>query len=226
MTSKVFMPLSSQAVEGIIFARVRGGARAKIRHAPDAGDRSDSLTRLALSAYSVVIGRQTRASGRGKLAFPPESPSSGAAMKRISMTAITLALLAYGATAGAVESTSELIRRDAPKGITETFYACIDKADTQNIEEAACVSQERERQDHRLNATYAALLQKLNPDQKKNLIAAERVWLKFRGSTIAFEDSLYSDAIVDNLQVAQNELFVICKRADELNEYLAVANGE
>jgi|SRR5690349_302418 uncharacterized protein YecT (DUF1311 family) len=147
-------------------------------------------------------------------------------MKRISMTAIAFSLLAYGAAAGATDSTSDLIRRDAPKGISETFYACIDKANTNNIEEAACISQERERQDHRLNATYSALLHKLNADQKKNLIAAERVWLKFRDSTIDFEDSLYSNDIVDNLQVAENELFVICRRADELNEYLAIANGE
>lgn len=147
-------------------------------------------------------------------------------MKQISTIAIAFALLAYVVAAGATDSTSDLIRRDAPKGITETFYKCIDEADTSNIEEAACISQERERQDRRLNATYAALLHKLNPDQKKRLLAAERTWLKLRDSTIDFEDSLYSNDIVDNLQVAQNELFVICRRADELKEYIAIADGE
>lgn len=147
-------------------------------------------------------------------------------MKRISMTAIAFTLLAYGVSAGAAESTSELIRRDAPKGITETFYACIDKANSDNIEEAACLSQERERQDHRLNTTYAALLRKLNPDQKKRLVEAERAWLKFRDNTVDFEDTIYENELVDNLQVAENELFVIGKRADELDEYLAIASGE
>jgi len=147
-------------------------------------------------------------------------------MKRISMTAIAFALLAYGVSAGAVESTSELIRRDAPKGITETFYACIDNAHSDNIEEAACLSQERERQDHRLNTTYAALLHKLNPDQKRRLVEAERAWLKFRDNTVEFEGTIYENELVDNLQVAENELFVIGKRADELDEYLAIANGE
>jgi len=143
-------------------------------------------------------------------------------MKRISMTAIAFALLAYGVSAGAVESTSELIRRDAPKGITKTFYACIDKADSDNIEEAACISQERERQDHRLNSTYAALLHKLNANQKRNLIEAERAWLKFRDSAIRFEDTVYANEIVGNLELSENELFVICQRADELSKYLAL----
>jgi uncharacterized protein YecT (DUF1311 family) len=147
-------------------------------------------------------------------------------MKHTRTFVLAIALLAYGAAAGASESTSDLIRRDAPKGITETFYACIDEARTNTTEEAACVSQERGRQDHRLNAAYAALLQKLNPEQKRNLVAAERAWLKLRDSTLEFEDSLYSDETVDNLQVAENEVFVICKRADELQEYLAIANGE
>jgi uncharacterized protein YecT (DUF1311 family) len=147
-------------------------------------------------------------------------------MKRTTMTAIVAALLAYGASAAAADSTSDLIRRDAPKGITETFYACIDNAHTNSIQEAACVSQERERQDHRLNAVYASLLEKLDPAQKKSVIAAERIWLKFRDSTIDFEDLLYSNGMVDQLQVAENELFVICRRADQLGEYLAIASGE
>jgi uncharacterized protein YecT (DUF1311 family) len=147
-------------------------------------------------------------------------------MKHARTLALAIALLAYGAAAAASESTSDLIRRDAPKGISETFYACIDKARTNTIEVAACVSQERARQDHRLNLAYAALLQKLNPEQRTNLVAAERAWLRLRDSTLEFEDSLYSDDAVDNLQVAENEVFVICKRADELQEYLAIASGE
>lgn len=147
-------------------------------------------------------------------------------MKSVRATAVALALLAYGVSAGAAESTSDLIRRDAPKGVTEAFYSCIDKANTNSIGEAECISRERERQDRRLNAAYAALMQKLGPGQKKDLVAAERAWIKFRESTTDFEDSLYSNDSVDHLQVAENELFLICKRADKLDEYLAIANGE
>ena len=145
-------------------------------------------------------------------------------MKRISMTAIAFALLAYGATAGATDSTSDLIRRDAPKGITETFYACIDKADSGDIEEAYCLSQERELQDQRLNATYKALLRKLDKDQKKSLVEAERAWIKSQDETSKFESSLYGSELIGNLQLTENEMFAICQRANQLDEYLAITN--
>jgi len=146
-------------------------------------------------------------------------------MKRIGMTAIALALVAYGTAAIASESTSDRIRRDAPKGITEAFYACIDKAGSADLEEAACLSQEREVQDGRLNATYKALLNKLNSQQKKKLVQVERAWIKLQDDTGDFEDTLYGNEIVDNLQLEENEIFAICKRANELDEYLAVASG-
>src|SRR5690348_16837275 len=118
-------------------------------------------------------------------------------MKRIGMTAIALALVAYGAAAMAADSASDRIRRDAPKGITEAFYACIDKANSNNIEEAYCISQEREQQDKRLNLTYQALLHKLDGEQKKNMVDAERAWLKFRDANGEFEDTLYGREIID-----------------------------
>jgi uncharacterized protein YecT (DUF1311 family) len=139
------------------------------------------------------------------------------------MAAVAFVLFAYGAGAGAEESLSARIRQDAPKGITEAFYRCVDAA-SGNIEQAYCLTQERERQDHRLNATYRTLLGKLNPDQKKQLVEAERGWLKFQNATAGFEGVLYGSDPVDNLQIAQNETFAICKRANELDEYLAVAS--
>jgi uncharacterized protein YecT (DUF1311 family) len=145
-------------------------------------------------------------------------------MNRIRTTALAFFLLAHCAAVGATESASARVRRDAPKGITEAFYACIDKADS-NMEEAFCLSQERGRQDHRLNATYQALLGKLSANQKQNLVEAERAWLKFQDTTARFQGELYGNDLVDNLQIAQNEAFAICKRADELGEYLTVASG-
>lgn len=47
-------------------------------------------------------------------------------MNRIRTIAVALAFVACAA--GAAESPSAAIRRDAPRGITEAFYACIDKA--------------------------------------------------------------------------------------------------
>jgi len=146
-------------------------------------------------------------------------------MKRIGMTAITIALVAYGTAAMAVDSTSDRIRRDAPKGITEAFYACIDEAKSSTMDEAYCLSQERERQDKRLNANYQALLHKLDGDQKKNVIEAEREWVKWQDKTSQVEGLLYGSELIGNLEVTQNETFAICRQANRLEEYMALAGG-
>ncbi|HET6807138.1 MAG TPA: lysozyme inhibitor LprI family protein [Frateuria sp.] len=145
-------------------------------------------------------------------------------MNRIRMTIVAFALVACSSAAGAVERPSSRIRRDAPKGITEAFYSCIDKARFNEIDEAYCTTQERERQDHRLNASYRALLHKLDGDKRKSAIEAERAWLKLQGKTAELEGSLYGSELIGNLQVTQNETFAICQRANQLDEYLALAS--
>ena len=147
-------------------------------------------------------------------------------MKRISMTAIAFALLAYGATAGATDSTSHLIRRDAPKGITEAFYGCIDKADYDTIAVAACLSTEEHVQDARLNRTYKALLAKLDSKAKEQLVDSERAWLAFHGKTSRLESSLYGNEIVANLEVSQRDIFRLCERANTLDNYLSLVNDQ
>ena len=88
-------------------------------------------------------------------------------MKSLCAFAAVLALASYATAAAAEESTSQIIRQHAPAGITETFYRCIDKADTDAVASAACLTAEQARQDKRLNANYQALLAKLTPEQKK-----------------------------------------------------------
>jgi len=146
-------------------------------------------------------------------------------MKTIRTLAITLALLVYGTGAIAADSTSQVIKRDAPKGITATFYTCIDKAGSDTIAIGACLSTEKTTQDARLNTTYKALLGKLHGKAKDQLISAERAWLKFQNEDGTFQNLLYGDEIIDNLDLTQNEIFSLCKRANELDSYLAIANG-
>lgn len=146
-------------------------------------------------------------------------------MKTAGTLAIALTLIVYGAIAVAADSTSQVIRRDAPKGITTAFYTCIDKAGSDTVALAACLSTEKTTQDSRLNTTYKALLGKLDDKAKGRLIIAERAWLKFQDTNGEFEDSLYGDEIIDNLDLTQNEIFSICERADKLDRYLSIANG-
>ena len=147
-------------------------------------------------------------------------------MRRISTTAIAFALLSYAVAAGATESTSELIRGDAPKGITKTFYECIDKADSNDIEEAACLSAEQNIQDARLNRAYRALLGKLDTKEKEKLVNSERAWLASRGKSYRLESALYGNDLIGNLQVSQNDIFRLCERANALEEYLSLVNDQ
>jgi uncharacterized protein YecT (DUF1311 family) len=145
-------------------------------------------------------------------------------MKTVRTLAIALTLLAYGAVAVASDSRSQAIKSHAPKGITTAFYTCVDKADSGTVAIAACLSDEQTRQDNRLNITYKALLGKLTPEAKDAFIRSEREWLKFQEANGEFENSLYGNEIIDNLQLTQNEMFRLCERANALGTYLIVAN--
>ncbi|QNH14940.1 hypothetical protein HEP74_00053 [Xanthomonas sp. SS] len=136
---------------------------------------------------------------------------------------LCLALLVNG-QALAYESTAQVIKRQAPKGITNAFYGCIEKAESDNIALAACQSAEKKKQDARLNAAYKSLLSKLRDTSKENLVRAERAWLELHGISEAFESSLYGSESVSSFQVMQNEIFRLCERANTLEGYLSVAD--
>ncbi len=150
--------------------------------------------------------------------------SSG--MKPTRMLIVAFALLVHAAIAAASDSTSQVIRREAPKGLTTTFYACIDKAGSDTGALAACLSKEKAIQDARLNTAYKALLGELHGKAKDQLIIAERAWLQFQNEDGTFQNLLYGDESIDNFDLTQNEVFSLCKRADELDQYLSIASGQ
>lgn len=147
-------------------------------------------------------------------------------MKTVRTLALTVALLVYGTMAVAADSTSQVIKRDAPKGITNTFYTCIDRASSDTVALGTCLSAEKKTQDTRLNTTYKALLGKLHGKAKDGLVSAERAWLAFHNKSVDFEVSLYGDETVADFQVIQNEIFRLCERADALDKYLSIANDQ
>jgi uncharacterized protein YecT (DUF1311 family) len=139
------------------------------------------------------------------------------------MFILSLALSAYGSGALAYESTAEVIKRQAPTGISDVFYGCVEKAESDNIALAACQSAETKRQDARLNAAYKSLLGQQGGAAKDNLIRAERAWLDFHNTSKTVESSLYGSETVSSFEVAQKELFRLCERANVLEEYLSIA---
>jgi len=147
-------------------------------------------------------------------------------MRTVHTLAITLALLVTGSSVFAADSTSQVIKRQAPKGITATFYACIDKAGSDATAQGACLATEKKTQDTRLNTTYKALIAKLTGNAKANLLTSERAWLEFHNRNGDFEAALYGDEPVADLQVTQNEIFRIAERADALDKYLTIANDQ
>lgn len=147
-------------------------------------------------------------------------------MKMLSALATVLIFTCYATGARADESTSQIIRQQAPAGITEALYQCIDKADSNMVATAACLTAEKNRQDKRLNANYKALLAKLTPESKKQLVLAERAWLKFKETNGAFENTIYGDEIISNLELTQNEVFSLGARADVLEKYLDIASDK
>jgi uncharacterized protein YecT (DUF1311 family) len=96
------------------------------------------------------------------------------------MKTITLSL------AWALATTMPLAAHAQEINLTKQFGVCMDKADgvTQNMVE--CIDAEIKRQDARLNKAYKALVADLNPERKKQLLAAQRAWLKFRDTNCAF----------------------------------------
>jgi uncharacterized protein YecT (DUF1311 family) len=145
-------------------------------------------------------------------------------MRTIQTLAITFALLVAGGTAFAADSTSQVIKRQAPKGITASFYTCVDKAGSDMTAQGACLSAEKKVQDTRLNTAYKALTAKLTGKARDNLLASERAWLEYHNKNSEFETALYGDEPVADLQVAQNEVFRLCDRANALDTYLKLAN--
>lgn len=147
-------------------------------------------------------------------------------MRTAHILAITLALLVTGRSAFAADSTSQVIKRQAPKGITASFYTCVDKAGSDTTAQGACLSAEKKTQDTRLNTTYKALTAKLTGKAKDNLLTSERAWLEYHNKNGDFEASLYGDEPVADLQVTQNEIFRLAERADALDKYLTIANDQ
>lgn len=102
--------------------------------------------------------------------------------------------------------------------LTKQFSVCMDKADgvTQNMVE--CIDAEIKRQDARLNKAYKALVADLNPERKKQLLEAQRAWLKFRDTNCAF----YYDpdgGTIARVQAVDCMMTMTASRAKELENF-------
>ncbi|MDY1547447.1 lysozyme inhibitor LprI family protein [Luteibacter sahnii] len=144
-------------------------------------------------------------------------------MTPVKTFAIAAALVLHATGAMAAASTSDVIKRQAPRGITPTFYACVDKA-RGTTDQGACLDAEKKAQDARLNTAYKALMGKLSDKEKESLKSAENAWLDYRTKSGNLESAVYGDEPVADLTVTQNDIFRLCDRANVLEKYLTVVN--
>lgn len=70
--------------------------------------------------------------------------------------------------------------------LTQQFSVCMDKSGGVTQSMVECIDAEIKRQDARLNKAYKALVADLNPERKKQLLEAQRAWLKFRDTNCNF----------------------------------------
>ncbi|MCD2513394.1 lysozyme inhibitor LprI family protein [Comamonas endophytica] len=95
------------------------------------------------------------------------------------------------------------------------YTACMDKAGGVTLSMVECIVAEHGRQDKRLNTVYTALMAALEPPRKKQLQAAQRLWLQYREANCSF----YMDPEGGSLaRVAANscQLQMTAQRAQEL----------
>jgi len=131
---------------------------------------------------------------------------------RIPLRALLLAGLVATATATAAAPA-------AAKGVSATYTSCEQRA-LGAIERAACISQEKTRQDQRLNQVYTQLQARLGAPHKAELVAAQRAWLASRDLDGRLEAVLYDDSQPGNLQRSENDVLRLSARADQLQRYL------
>ena len=70
--------------------------------------------------------------------------------------------------------------------LSASFAACMDKSGGVTAEMHACISAEHTRQDQQLNRNYQILMAELIPERKKQLQAAQRLWLQYRDANCQF----------------------------------------
>lgn len=100
-------------------------------------------------------------------------------------------------------------------GLSPQYTVCMDKAGGVTLSMVECIVAEHGRQDKRLNTAYHTLMAELEPPRKKQLQAAQRLWLQYREANCSF----YQDPDGGSLaRVAGNscQLQMTARRAQEL----------
>lgn len=109
-----------------------------------------------------------------------------------------------------------------PQGLSDTLAKCMAGA-AATLAQAECLTDERERQDARLNTVYKQLIGRLQGEHRDRMVTAQRAWIQLQQSDGDVRESILDDiGQVGNLQSVENDARAIRQRADLLQRYLDV----
>jgi uncharacterized protein YecT (DUF1311 family) len=112
---------------------------------------------------------------------------------------------------------------DVSQGLSKRFAECMARAQG-NIEQADCLTAERDLQDARLNKAYKALIGQLQGDRRDKMVEAQRAWVQLQQKDGIFEASVLDElGPMGSLQQVENETRAIGRRADLLERYLEIS---
>lgn len=127
-------------------------------------------------------------------------------------TTMTRAVLPLAATLALLTS-SPLVADDFYTG---RYDSCMDASGGVTVEMLNCIDEELRTQDARLNGAYKALGKSLLPERREQLLAAQRLWIKYRDANCQF----YASAGGSLAAVSGSECVLreTAERAKELEE--------
>lgn len=110
----------------------------------------------------------------------------------------------------------------ATRGLSEAFAKCMTNA-TGTLSQAECLTDERARQDARLNKTYKQLIDRLQGERRERMVAAQRAWVRLQQSDGDVRASIFDElGQIGNLQSVENDARAIRQRTDLLERYLDI----
>ena len=102
--------------------------------------------------------------------------------------------------------------------LSKQYSACMDRFSSSTNDMVRCMTEETKRQDTRLNEAYKAAMALQSPERKKQLQAAQRLWIQFRDANCGF----YNDPDGGTLaRLAANDCVMTstAQRAQELQGF-------
>ena len=139
-----------------------------------------------------------------------------AKFKQSLLVGITLTALI---ASGAAMARSPVSTAQPGKGISASFTTCQERAQGA-IAQAACISQETELEDQRLNRVDKELQGKRDAAGKAKLVGAQRAWLESRKRDGELETVIFDSTQPGNLQGSEIEMRRLGARADQLQGYI------